>query len=84
MSPATHGLYLAVAGLLLFLAGMVTAAGLLARYVVREDAREQRADDIRESLYAADWRPATNDISLWDTQRLALVPVQRVPEGAAA
>lgn len=84
MSPATHGLYLAVAAALIFLAGMLAMAGILGRYVVRAVAREQRADDIRESLYAADWRPATNDISLWDTQRLALVPVQRVPEGVAA
>ena len=72
------GLAYLVAGLLLFLAGMLTSAGLLAHYLVHADARAQRADSLRESALAADWRPGDCDISRWDTVQLAVMPAQRV------
>ena len=83
MTPV-DGLYLTVAGLLVFLAGMLTAAGLLGHYLVRADRRERHAEDVRESLLAADWRPADLDISRWDTVQLAVIPAQRVGEAIAA
>ena len=80
------GLYIALGHLLSLLCGMAIYAALDWRRDRREDARDLRAEEWRDSAVAADWRPATNDISLWPTMRLPLVvvPVQRVSVEAAA
>lgn len=85
MTPA-DGLYLTVAGLLVFLAGMLAAAGLLGHYLVRADRRERHAEDVRESLLAADWRAADPESYMWTctTVRLPVIPVQRLALEAAA
>lgn len=80
------GLEQILVGIAEFAAGMVAMAGILARYVVREDRREQHAEDVRESLLAADWRPVDPESNAMTctTVRLPVIPVQRVAEAVAA